>query len=114
MQPHINSIREAHDRMVACDVDMKFGDAVLAGILMKSFPPSYAPIKMNLSTLGKADFTFAAVSHAMLNEEARRINDPSSGSVGSDHSAMFASRQQQQQQQSGTTSCNCATPSGTG
>jgi transposase InsO family protein len=103
VQPHINSIREAHDRMVACDVDMKFGDAVLAGILMKSFPPSYAPIKMNLSTLGKGDFTFAAVSHAMLNEEARRVNDPSPGNVGNDHSAMFANRQQQQ---SGTTSCN--------
>ena len=56
---------------------MHLPDQVLAGILMYSFPSSYEPIKMTLSTLKKEDFTFAAVSRAMLNEEQRRITSGS-------------------------------------
>ena len=69
IQDHINVIRTAHERLIAADVDMHMPDQALAGILLYSFPSSYKPIKMTLSTLKKEDFTFAAVSRAMLNEE---------------------------------------------
>ena len=73
VQEHITALRTAHDRLVAADVGMDFSDQALAGLLMFSFPTSYEPIKMTLSTLKKDDFTFAAVSRAMLNEEQRRL-----------------------------------------
>ena len=77
VQEHINTIRTAHERLMAADVDMHLPDQALAGILLYSFPSSYEPIKMTLSTLKKEDFTFTAVSRAMLNEEQRRITSAS-------------------------------------
>jgi hypothetical protein len=93
IQEHINTIRTAHERLIAADVDMHLPDQALAGILLYSFPPSYEPIKMTLSTLKKEDFTFAAVSRSILNEEQRRIT---SGSLpthngSSEHSAYAVS-----------------------
>jgi hypothetical protein len=77
IQEHINTIRTAHERLMAADVAMHLPDQALAGILLYSFPSSYEPVKMTLSTLKKEDFTFAAVSRAMLNEEQRRITSGS-------------------------------------
>jgi hypothetical protein len=77
IQEHINTISTAYERLIAADVAMHLPDQVLAGILLYSFPSSYEPIKMTLSTLKKEDFTFAAVSRAMLNEEQRRITSGS-------------------------------------
>ena len=94
IQEHINTIRTAHERLIAADVDMNLPDQALAGILLYSFPSSYEPIKMTLSTLKKEDFTFTAVSRAMLNEEQRRITSaslPTSNSGGSEQSALTAS-----------------------
>jgi hypothetical protein len=94
VQDHINIIRTAHERLMAADVDMHLPDQALAGILLYSFPSSYEPIKMTLSALKKEDFTFTAVSRAMLNEEQRRITSaslPTSNSGGSEQSALTAS-----------------------
>ena len=77
VQEHINTIRTAYERLIAADVAMHLPDQALAGILLYSFPSSYEPIKMTLSALKKEDFTFAAVSRAMLNEEQRRITSGS-------------------------------------
>ena len=102
VQEHITALRTAHDRLVAADVGMDFSDQALAGLLMFSFPSSYEPIKMTLSTLKKDDFTFAAVSRAMLNEEQRRLTSASlplpMGEIG-EQSALAVHRPQQQQQQ---------------
>jgi len=104
VQEHINVIRTAHDRLAAADVGMAFPEQALAGILMHSFPSSYEPIKMTLSSLPAKDYTFLAVSRAMLNEEQRRLTSASlpispSGSPQSDQSALAVQRPQQPQQQ---------------
>jgi hypothetical protein len=94
---HINTIRTAYERLVAAEVDMSIPDPALAAILLYSFPSSYEPIKMTLSALKKEDFTFSAVSRAMLNEEQRRITSaslPTSPSGGSEQSALAAYRKQ--------------------
>ena len=106
VQEHITALRTAHDRLIAADVGMDFSDQALAGMLMFSFPSSYEPIKMTLSTLKRDDFTFAAVRRAMLNEEQRRLTSaslpPPVGGI-SEQSALAVHRsgqhQQQQQQQ---------------
>ena len=110
VQEHITALRTAHDRLVAADVGMDFSDQALAGLLMFSFPTSYEPIKMTLSTLKKDDFTFAAVSRAMLNEEQRRLTSASLpvtvGGISEQSAlaALAALRLPQQPQQSPTTS----------
>jgi transposase InsO family protein len=101
VQEHITALRTAHDRLVAADVGMDFSDQALAGILMMSFPSSYEPIKMTLSTLQKQDFTVSAVSRAMLNEEQRRLTSaalPPVVSGASEQSALTVQRPQQRQQ----------------
>ena len=64
---------------------------------MMSFPPSYETLKMTLSTSKDEDFTFATISRAMLNEEARRLT--SSSMPISEQAALAVYRPQQQQQQ---------------
>ena len=96
VQEHINTIRTAHERLMAADVDMHLPDQALAGILLYSFPDSYEPVKMTLSTLKKEDFTFATFSRAMLNEEQRRITSdslPTTNNGIQPQSAMTASSQ---------------------
>ena len=68
VQDHINTIRTAHDRLVAADVDMHLSDQALAGILLYSSPSSYEPIKMTLSALKKEDFTVASIKQDFNNE----------------------------------------------
>ena len=102
VQDHINVIRTAHDQLVANNASMRYPEALLAAHLMHSFPPSYEIIKVTLAQMKEEDFTVAAVSAAMLNEEQRRITasiSPSSPSGTSEHSALLMHRSPQQQQQ---------------
>ena len=114
VQEHITALRTAHERLVAASVGMEFSDQALAGILMMSFPSSYEPIKMTLSTLRKEDFTVSAVCRAMLNEEQRRATSAAlplalGGTSGNDQAALAAHRSQAQHQAkaSGSTSAPC-------
>jgi transposase InsO family protein len=101
VQDHINIIRTAHEQLIANNAKMHFTESLLAAALMNSFPPSYDVVKMSLGQLKEDDFTVAAVSSAMLNEEQRRITASTafpSPSGTSDYSALIAHRPQLQQQ----------------
>jgi transposase InsO family protein len=103
VQEHITTVKTAHDRLVAAGLGMHLSNEALAGILMFSFPPSYGPIAMTLSMLKREDFTFSAVSRAMLNEEQRRLTSASMPSLiggGSEQSALAVHRPQQSQPKS--------------
>ena len=77
VQEHLHAFRAAHEHVVAADVGMSLPDQALAGLLVSSLPASHEPIKMFVPTLKKDDFTFAAVSRAMLNEELGRLTSAS-------------------------------------
>jgi transposase InsO family protein len=102
VQDHLNTIRTAHQQLVANDEEMRLSEPLLAAIIMDSFPPSYDIVKVPLAQLRKEDFTVTAISTAMLNEEQRRITS-SAGSLShtgaSDQAALFMHRPQPQQQQ---------------
>ena len=108
VQEHITALKTAHDRLAAAGLGMEFSTQTLAGILMFSFPPSYEPIAMTLSMLKKEDFTFSAVSRALLNEEQRCLTSASMPTLigtGSEQSALAIHRPQQSKQ-SQPTPCN--------
>jgi hypothetical protein len=102
VQDHLTAIKTHYDRTVAANKTVTVSEGALAIILMMSFPLSYEPLKMTLSSLKDDELTFANISRAMLNEEARRSTSatmPLAVGSASDQSALAMYRPQQQQQQ---------------
>lgn len=98
VQEHINTVRNANERLKAAGLNIEFSDKLLGALLMYSLDSSYEPIKMVLSTYKEVDFTFAAVCSAIINEEARRKTaSGSNSSSGSTESAALYTQTQQQQ-----------------
>lgn len=98
VQEHINTLRNANERLKAAGLNIEFNDKLLGALLMYSLDSSYEPIKMVLSTYKEVDFTFAAVCSAIINEEARRktASGSNNSSGGSEPAALYTQTQQQQ------------------
>ena len=73
MQPHINSMRDNNNRLLAMGSSLY--SRQLACFLMNSLPPSYSPLLMTLTALKREDVTFDYVSTTLLSEERRRHNE---------------------------------------